>query len=144
MKKTYNRLDQTEYYYKILQSVCLRSTCNRAMVGAIIVKDKNIISTGYNGAPRGIKHCNNQHLMKDNHCIKTTHAEVNAILQAAKNGININNAEMYCTHKPCFQCMKTLINSGIKKVYYFKDYHDDWQKHFEKNKYCKFIKICVE
>lgn len=129
------------YFKNILEALCRRATCNRAYVAAVIIKNNYIISTGYNGAPRGCRHCNNTHIISNNHCINTVHAEINAILNAAKNGININECEMVCTHKPCFRCMQALINSGIKKVYYYIDYKDEFQKYFEKNKYTKFIKI---
>jgi len=131
-----------EYFKKIVETIAEKGTCDRAKVGCIIIKDNYIISTGYNGASRGCSHCDDDgHLMIDFHCIRTIHAELNAIINAAKNGININDCEMICTHKPCFRCMQALINSGIKTVYYFKDYKDNFQLAFEENKYTKFIKI---
>lgn len=134
-----------KYFLEIVKTLSKKSTCDRALVACIIVKNNYIISTGYNGAPRKCKHCDEynktNHLMKDGHCINTVHAEINAIINAAKNGISINDCKMYCSHKPCFRCMMALINSGITKCYYFEDYKDDFQTYFEDNKYCKFIKI---
>ena len=130
-----------EYFKSIVTTVASKATCDRAKVGCIIINDDYIISTGYNGAPRGEIHCDdNDHLMKDGHCIRTIHAEVNAIINAAKNGINIKDCDMICVYKPCFRCMQVLINSGIKNVYYFEDYKDEFQKYFEENKFVKFIK----
>lgn len=133
---------QIKYYHDILNAVASIGSCDRAKVGAIIVRDKCILSTGVNGAPRKLCHCDEVgHLMNNNHCIRTVHAEVNAILTAARNGINIKDCDMYSLFKPCFQCMKVLINSGIKNVYYFNEYNDDFQKYFEKNDFTRFIKI---
>ena len=134
-------MESTNYFKEILISIAKKSTCDRLYTSAIIVKDNYIISTGYNGAPRKRKHCNELHLMKDNHCVNTIHAELNAILNAAKNGINIDNCDMYCLNKPCFRCMMVLINSGIKNCYYFGNYEDGFQDYFVENKFCKFIKI---
>lgn len=131
-----------KYFKEILNSLAKKSSCNRAKVASIIVKDEYIISTGYNGSPRKIKSCNEiGHVMKNNHCIATIHAEQNAIINAAKLGISINNSDMISTHKPCFKCMQILINSGIKNLYYFKDYNDEFQYLYKKNKFINFIKI---
>jgi deoxycytidylate deaminase len=123
--------EQIQYYKEILEAVASKSTCNRAKVGSIIIKEKCIISTGYNGSPRGLTHCGEKHLMVQNHCINTVHSEVNSILTACRNGININGCDMY----------SLLIHSGIKNCYYFYDYTDPYQSKFEKNEYCQFIKI---
>jgi len=136
------KIKQILYYKRVLDALSTIGSCDRAKAAAIIVRDKCIISTGVNGAPRGLEHCDDSgHIMKDNHCLRTVHAEVNAILMAAKNGININNTNMYCLFKPCYNCTKSIINSGIKNVYYFYDYKDDFQKYFEKNNCTKFKKI---
>ena len=100
-----------------------RATCDRAKVGAVIVKDKRVLSTGYNGSPSGLPHCSEVgHEMINGHCIRTIHAEMNAITMAAKHGININDSELYITHFPCYNCFKVVANVGIKKVYYKEDY----------------------
>jgi len=125
------RKDWHEYFMDIAEQVATRSTCDRKYIGAVIVRDKMIQSTGYNGSMRGAKHCNEAgHLMENNHCVRTVHAEANAICQAARNGININNSEIYITASPCFTCFKMIVNSGIKKVYYKEFYRDERIKKF--------------
>ena len=103
--------------------LALRSTCTRLTVGATIVRDKRIIAGGYNGSIAGGTHCIDEGCyVVDNHCIRTVHAEMNALLQCAKFGVQTEGAEIYVTHFPCLQCCKSIIQSGIKAVYYAKDY----------------------
>ena len=123
------RLSWTEYFMKIACTVSERSTCLSVPKGAVIVKDKRIIATGYSGAPAGVKNCayDNGFCRKrklgyghgegHNECL-AIHAEANAILQAASLGIGCKDCVMYCTHKPCADCAKMIINSGIKMVIY--------------------------
>lgn len=119
------RKDWHAYFMDIAEQVATRSTCGRKYIGAVIVRDKTILSTGYNGSIRGSAHCNEAgHLMENEHCVRTVHAEANAIVQAAKNGVNIDNSEIYITSSPCFNCFKMIVNSGIKKVYYKEFYRD--------------------
>jgi len=116
----------------ITRQVADRSTCNRAKVGAVIVRDKNILATGYNGAPAGLPHCIDVGCLIyesrtpsgdiEENCFRTIHAEINAIAQAAKNGAWIRDAHIYITHTPCIHCFKVLINTGIKRVLYEKPY----------------------
>jgi dCMP deaminase len=108
--------------------VAERSTCNRAKIGAVIVRDKNILATGYNGAPAGMPHCTEAGCLIyqsrtpngdiEENCFRTIHAEINAIAQAAKNGSSIRDASIYITHTPCIHCVKVLVNTGIKSIYY--------------------------
>ena len=124
-----------QYFMTITRQVAERSTCLRAKVGAVIVRDKNILATGYNGAPAGLPHCTevgcliyesrdpNGDLVEN--CFRTIHAEINAITQAAKNGSSIRDAEIYVTHTPCIHCVKVLINTGIRIIYYEKPYRLD-------------------
>ncbi len=115
-----------EYFMNIAKQVATRSTCDRKHVGSLIVKDKTILSTGYNGSIRGMPHCDEVgHLMENGHCVATIHAEMNAILQAAKNGVMIDGAEIYITASPCWICFKMIANAGIKKIYYGEFYRDD-------------------
>lgn len=115
-----------EYFMKIAKQVATRSTCDRKFVGAVIVRDKTILSTGYNGSIRGMPHCDEVgHLIENNHCVATIHAEANAVLQAAKNGVRIEGAEVYITASPCWTCFKMLANAGIKKIYYGEFYRDE-------------------
>jgi dCMP deaminase len=114
--------------------VAMRSTCLRRHVGAIIVKDKRILATGYNGAPAGLRHCEEVGCVRDDTSVPSgmrhelcrgLHAEQNAIIQAAYHGISIAGATLYCTNKPCVICSKMLINAGIKTIYYEEGYNDD-------------------
>ncbi len=108
-----------EYFLEIATVVAKRSTCNRAHVGAVIAKNKVILSTGYNGAPRGLAHCDDVgHEIVEGHCIRTAHAEANAIAQAAKNGTAIEGASIYLTISPCYDCFKIMVNAGIREVIY--------------------------
>ena len=109
----------------IARQAATRSTCDRKNVGAVIVRDRTILSTGYNGSIRGMPHCDDEgHLIEAGHCVATIHAETNAILQAAKNGVNIDTAEMYTTASPCWNCFKMMANAGIRRIYYGEFYRD--------------------
>lgn len=104
-----------------------RSTCDRAYVGAVLVKDNRIIATGYNGGVSETDNCDEVgHKMEDGHCIRTVHAEMNALIQCAKEGISTNNTEIYVTHFPCVNCTKAILQAGIKKITYKEAYrkHD--------------------
>ena len=109
----------------IAHEVATRSTCNRKHVGAVIVRDKTILSTGYNGSIKGLPHCQDTGCeMVDSHCVRTSHAEANAIVQAAKNGVSIDKSEIYVTASPCYDCFKLIANAGITKIYYEEFYRD--------------------
>ncbi len=115
-----------KYFMEIAIQVSKRSTCDRRMVGAVIVRDKTILSTGYNGSIRGLSHCDEVgHLMEAGHCVRTIHAEVNAVAQAAKNGTSIQSGQLYTTSSPCWPCFKIMANSGIQKVYFGEFYRDE-------------------
>jgi len=120
------RISRHEMFREILEIIKKRSTCSRKQVAAIIEKDGRIISTGYAGAPSGLPHCIDIgcEIGKDGGCIRTVHAEANAIAYAAKNGIATNNATMYCTMSPCLECAKLIVNSGIKELYYIERYRN--------------------
>ena len=114
------------YFIKIAATVAERSTCNRAHVGAVLVRDKRILTTGFNGSPSGLPHCDTAgHLLVDGHCIRTIHAETNAIIQAALHGVSTKGATCYVTHFPCINCTKTLINAGVTRIVYSNDYRVD-------------------
>lgn len=103
--------------------LALRSTCTRLAVGATIVRDKRIIAGGYNGSIAGGVHCIDEGCyVIDNHCVRTIHAEMNALLQCAKFGVPTANADIYVTHFPCLQCCKAIVQAGIKTVYYATEY----------------------
>lgn len=119
------RVDWNDYFMNIAHQVATRSTCDRKHVGAVIVRDKTILSTGYNGSIRGLPHCDDVgHLMEEGHCVATVHAEANAIIQAAKNGVRIDEAELYTTASPCWSCFKLIANAGIRTVYFGEFYRD--------------------
>lgn len=119
---------------RITREVAERSTCLRAQVGAVIVRDRSILATGYNGSPAGMPHCIEPGVgcliyesrtpdgEIEQNCFRTIHAEINAISQAARNGAGIRDADIYVTHTPCIHCMKVLINTGIRTVFYSKPY----------------------
>jgi dCMP deaminase len=119
---------------RITREVAERSTCLRAQVGAVIVRDRSILATGYNGSPAGMAHCIEPDVgcliyesktpdgEIEQNCFRTIHAEINAISQAARNGGAIRDADIYVTHTPCIHCMKVLINTGIRTVFYAKPY----------------------
>jgi dCMP deaminase len=120
------RVDWHQYFMNIADEVATRSTCDRKHVGAVIVRDKTILSTGYNGSVRGLPHCDDVgHMMEDNHCVATIHAEANALIQAARNGVRVDGADIYVTASPCWHCFKMVSNAGIKSIYYGEFYRDD-------------------
>ena len=120
-----HRVSWKDYFMNIAREVATRSTCDRKHVGAVIVREKTILSTGYNGSIKGLPHCNEVGCeMVDGHCVRTTHAEANAIVQAAKNGIQINQSEIYVTASPCYDCFKLIANAGLKIIYYDEFYRD--------------------
>jgi dCMP deaminase len=120
------RVSWHEYFLNIAEQVATRSTCSRKHVGAVIVRDRTILSTGYNGSLRGAPHCDEVgHDLENDHCVRTVHAEANAVAQAAKHGIRIDQAEIYVTASPCLTCFKLLANAGITKIYYKEFYRDE-------------------
>jgi dCMP deaminase len=115
-----------KYFINIALAVAERSTCDRAHVGAVLVRDKRILTTGFNGSPSGQPHCDTHgHLLVDGHCVRTIHAETNAIIQAALHGVSTKDATCYVTHFPCINCTKSLINAGIIRIVYVDDYRVD-------------------
>lgn len=120
-----------KYFMDIALEVAKRSTCERAQVGAVIVKEKRILTTGYNGSPRGLPHCYEVGCLMDNgHCVRTLHAEQNAIIQAALHGVITEGATIYVTHQPCFLCAKMIINAGLVRIVYDNEYPDDRSREF--------------
>ncbi len=132
VQKKSERIGWHEYFMSVAHLISRRSTCERAHIGAVIVRENNILATGYNGSPSGLPHCDGPNCLiyKSTHpdgtveenCMRTIHAEINAIAQAAKNGTAIQGADIYITASPCLNCLKVLINVGIKTIYYDKPY----------------------
>jgi dCMP deaminase len=124
-----------EYFMTITRQVAERSTCSRAKVGAVIVRARSIVATGYNGAPAGMAHCLDVGCLIyesrtpngdiEQNCFRTIHAEMNAIAQAARNGSRIEGADIYVTHTPCIHCLKVLVNTGIRRVFFERAYKLD-------------------
>lgn len=114
------------YFMNIAKEVGTRSTCNRKHVGAVIVRGKTILATGYNGSIRGLAHCDEAgHEMDNTHCVRTIHAEANAIVQSARHGVRIEDSEIYITASPCYDCFKMIANVGIRKIYFGEFYRDE-------------------
>ncbi|HEB12309.1 MAG TPA: cytidine deaminase [Actinobacteria bacterium] len=123
-----------EYFLDIVVQVARRSTCLRRQTGAVIVKDKRTLATGYNGAPMGLAHCCDVGCLRDERKIESgarhelcrgLHAEQNAVIQAAFHGVSIKGAVIYCTHQPCTLCAKMIINSGIREIIFISSYPDE-------------------
>lgn len=120
------RMSWQEYYANQSLLLASRSTCTRLSVGALIVRDNRVIASGYNGSVSGETHCIDEGcLIQEGHCVRTIHAEVNAVLQCAKYGIATQGSEVYVTHFPCLNCTKTLIQAGIKRINYIEDYRNN-------------------
>ncbi len=132
-KEKYNRPSWDEYFMEVANSISKRATCDRGRSGCVIAKDRQILVTGYVGSPRGLPHCDDVgHQMKKmlhedgsitQHCVRTVHAEQNAICQAARRGISIDGATLYCRMTPCRTCAMLIINCGITRVVCEKKYH---------------------
>lgn len=129
----HDRPELDDYFMEIARVVASRSTCLRQNVGAVIVRDKRILSTGYNGAPMGLPHCLDIGCLREqlkvpsgerHELCRAVHAEQNAIIQAAYHGVSIKDATLYTTHQPCIMCAKMIINAGIRKVVYGREYAD--------------------
>jgi dCMP deaminase len=120
------RVTWDQYFMNIARVSSSRATCHRKYVGAVIVRNKTILSTGYNGSIRGLDHCSDVgHMMEDGHCVATIHAEMNAIIQAARNGVRIEGASIYVTASPCWGCFKALANAGVMRICYGEFYRDE-------------------
>ncbi|HJE86657.1 ComE operon protein 2 [Levilactobacillus brevis] len=120
------RIPWDQYFMLQALVISTRSTCNRLSVGATLVRDKRIIAAGYNGSVSGDDHCLDEGCyLVDGHCVRTIHAEMNAILQCAKFGEATDGAEIYVTDFPCLQCTKMLLQAGIRKITYMRNYHND-------------------
>ncbi len=120
------RASWDEYFMAIARVVSTRSTCDRKHVGAVIVRDRMILATGYNGSIRGLSHCDDEgHMMEDGHCVRTVHAESNAIVQAARNGVRLESGDIYVTASPCFGCFKMIANAGLSRIVYGEFYRDE-------------------
>ncbi len=139
MKNKIERPNWTEYFLQAADLISKRSTCLRRKVGAVLVKDKRILATGYNGAPSGIKHCNVTGCLRDklgvssgerHELCRGLHAEQNVLLQAAMHGVSVKGSVLYITNAPCSICAKMIINAGIEGIVYKDNYPDKMAKDF--------------
>jgi dCMP deaminase len=120
------RASWDEYFMNLAKVVASRATCDRKHVGAVLVRDRTVLSTGYNGSIRGLPHCDEVgHLMENGHCVATVHAEANAIVQAARNGVRVDGATIYTTASPCWPCFKLIANAGCDRIVYGEFYRDE-------------------
>lgn len=128
---TWKRPSWDEYFLKLAMLASERATCPRMHCGCVLVKDRYVLATGYNGSLPGTPHCYEDGCMLVNdHCVRTNHAEINAICQASQHGISLANGTAYVTNMPCTNCAKALIAAGIKRVVIFSDYHDTLAEQF--------------
>ena len=153
MLEKMKRPNWEEYFMDIARLVSTRSTCTRRSVGAVLVKDKRVLSTGYNGAPTGLAHCEEIGCLREQKNIPSgqrhelcrgLHAEQNAIIQAAFHGISIQNSTLYCTTLPCSICLKMLLNAGIQKIVYNEGYADELTESFLQESAITILKITSE
>jgi len=137
MNRNGKRPSWDDYFLEIAEVVARRSSCVRRQIGAVIVRDHRILTTGYNGAPSGLKHCTEIGCLRDELGItsgtraemcRALHSEMNAIIQAAQHGVSTKGASLYCTNQPCSVCARMLINAGIVKIVYKGDYPDEFAK----------------
>jgi len=120
------RVSWDRYFMDIAQVVSSRSTCSRKNVGSVIVRDRTILSTGYNGSLRGLPHCDDiGHMMEGGHCVATIHAEQNAIIHAAKNGVAINGGTIYVNALPCWTCFNSITHAVLRRIVYGEFYRDE-------------------
>ncbi len=148
------RLSWDQYFMRIAMLVADRATCSRAKIGAVIVRDKNIIATGYNGSPAGHPHCTDVGCLvyvsrnpdgeEEENCFRTIHAEINAVAQAAKHGVEINEADIYITASPCYHCLKTLMNTGIRRIFYLKPYKIDHIRPLLENTNIELVQVVLD
>lgn len=121
-----SRPSWSQYFMDMAKQAATRATCPRKHVGAVIVRDKTVLATGFNGSVRGLPHCEDIGcLMEDSHCVRVVHAEMNAIIQAAKHGVRIEASSIYVTASPCWPCFKGIANAGIKTIVFDEFYRDD-------------------
>lgn len=137
-----NRPSWDEYFLKLAMLASERATCPRMHVGCVLVKDRFVLATGYNGSLPGQPHCDDVGcLIVDNHCVRTNHAEINALVQAARHGVNVIGATAYITNMSCTTCAKALIAAGIKRVVVFSDFHDTLATKFYSEAGVEIVKL---
>ncbi len=142
MAKNNNRPNWDQYFLKLAMLASERSTCPRMHCGCVLVRDRFVLATGYNGSLPGQPHCDDVGcLVVENHCVRTNHAEINALVQAARHGINITESTAYITNMSCTTCAKALIAAGIKRVVVFSDFHDTLATQFYTENKVEIVKL---
>jgi len=142
MNKKVKRPSWDEYFLKLAMLASERATCPRMHCGCVFVKDRFVLATGYNGSLPGQPHCEDVGcLVVDNHCVRTNHAEINALTQSANHGVNIKGATAYITNMSCTTCAKALIAAGIKRVVVFSDFHDTLATKFYTESNVEIVKL---
>lgn len=143
MTKNTNRPDWDQYFMAMAEIASSRATCPRAKVGAVLVKDHQILVSGYNGAIHTADHCLDVGcLVQNGHCMRAVHAEMNAIVNCAKQGDSIDGATLYVTHFPCIRCMPLVLQSGIKRICYIHNYNnDDFCYNLAKEAGCELVQL---
>lgn len=140
-----SRVSWDRYFMNLAVEAATRSTCPRKSVGALVVRDKAILATGYNGSIRGLEHCTEVGCLMDNgHCVRTVHAEANALLQAARHGVSIDGADIYVTASPCWDCFKLIANAGIARVLYGEFYRDERIREFARKAGIELVHLGLE
>ena len=143
------RPDWNEYFMEMAELAAKRATCLRRKVGAVLVKNKKVLATGYNGAPMNIEHCESTGCLREkmevpsgerHEICRGVHAEQNLVAQAAIHGVKTEDSIVYCTHQPCIICTKILINAGVKKIYFKNSYSDEFAEKLLNQSNVKFIK----
>ncbi|MCS7182867.1 MAG: dCMP deaminase family protein [Thermoanaerobaculum sp.] len=120
------RVSWDRYFMNLAREAATRSTCPRKAVGAVLVRDRAVLATGYNGSIRGLAHCTEAGcLVVNGHCVRTVHAEANALIQAARHGVRIEGADCYVTASPCWECFKLLANAGVRRIVFAEFYRDE-------------------
>jgi dCMP deaminase len=140
-----SRVSWDRYFMNLAVQAAARSTCPRKAVGAVIVRDRAILATGYNGSIRGLDHCTDVGCMiVSDHCVRTVHAEANAILQAARHGVRIEGADIYVTASPCWDCFKLIANAGLSRVLFGEFYRDERILSFARQAGITLVNLGVE
>ncbi|GBC80702.1 tRNA-specific adenosine deaminase [bacterium HR09] len=139
------RVSWDRYFMNLAREAATRSTCPRKAVGAVLVRDKAVLATGYNGSIRGLAHCTEVGCMIENgHCVRTVHAEANALIQAARHGVRIEGADCYVTASPCWDCFKLLANAGVRRIVFAEFYRDEKIWEFARQAGIELVELCWE
>lgn len=146
MASTHKRIDWDNYFMYQALLLSQRATCERLKVGAVLVKGNRIVSTGYNGSVSGDEHCTSKGCyLQDGHCVRTIHAEANAIIQCAKLGVSTDDTTIYVTHFPCLQCTKQILQAGVTEICYLNNYrNNEYAEHLYNIKGVTVRKISVD